>query len=358
MIKKNILVTGAAGFIGFHLCKRLCESGFHVIGLDNLNDYYEVFLKKMRLNKLGITDEIKDNIKIESSLLPNFTFYKSDILDYSMLEKCVNENEINIIINLAAQAGVRHSLKYPHDYVSDNISGFLNILEVSRYSSIDHLIYASSSSVYGLNKNLPFSTQSPTDHPTSIYGASKKSNELFAHSYSHLYHLPTTGLRFFTVYGPYGRPDMALFLFLKAIINNKKLKVFNSGKMGRDFTYVDDIVNTIEKITLTIPKSNNDWNPSDPNPSSSSAPYKVYNIGNNHSVKLTDFIKELEDKVGIKAKLDLMPMQPGDVELTHADIDKTVEDFGYKPNTPVKDGIARFVDWYFKHQKVLEENGI
>ena len=358
MKKKTILVTGAAGFIGFHLSKKLCESGFDVIGIDNLNDYYEVFLKKMRLEKLGIHKTNLENQKIESDSFPNFIFYKSDILDYNSLCKCIQDNKVDIIINLAAQAGVRHSLKFPHDYVSNNITGFLNILEVSRYAKIEHLIYASSSSVYGLNQNIPFSTQHSTEHPTSVYAASKKSNELLAHSYSHLYGLPTTGLRFFTVYGPYGRPDMALFLFMKAILNNKKLKVFNEGNMKRDFTYVDDIVNTIEKISLTQPLSNNNWDPVNPDPSSSIAPYKIYNIGNNVPVKLTDFIEEIENKMGIKANLDLMPMQLGDVESTHANIDETIEHFQYTPNTPVKEGISRFIDWYFKYQDILKKNNI
>lgn len=358
MQKKTILVTGAAGFIGFHLSKKLCESGFEVIGIDNLNDYYEVFLKKMRLEKLGIHKTNQENQKIESDSFPNFIFYKSDILDYNSLSKCIQDNKVDIIINLAAQAGVRHSLKFPHDYVSNNITGFLNILEVSRYAKIEHLIYASSSSVYGLNQNIPFSTQHSTEHPTSVYAASKKSNELLAHSYSHLYGLPTTGLRFFTVYGPYGRPDMALFLFMKAILDNKKLKVFNEGNMKRDFTYVDDIVNTIEKIALTKPLSNNNWDPVNPDPSSSIAPYKIYNIGNNVPVKLTDFIKEIENKMGIKANLDLMPMQLGDVESTHANIDETIEHFQYTPNTSVKEGISRFIDWYFKYQDILKKNNI
>ena len=352
------MVTGAAGFIGFHLSKKLCESGFEVIGIDNLNDYYEVFLKKMRLEKLGIHITNQENQKIESDSFSNFIFYKSDILDYDSLSKCIQDNRVDIIINLAAQAGVRHSLKFPHDYISNNITGFLNILEVSRYAKIEHLIYASSSSVYGLNQNIPFSTQNSTEHPTSVYAASKKSNELLAHSYSHLYGLPTTGLRFFTVYGPYGRPDMALFLFLKAIIDNKKLKVFNKGNMYRDFTYVDDIVNTIEKIALTQPLSNNNWDPVKPDPSSSIAPYKIYNIGNNVPVKLTDFIKEIENKMGVKANLDLMPMQPGDVESTHANIDETIEHFQYTPNTSVKEGISRFIDWYFKYEDILKKNNI
>jgi len=357
MKPKNILVTGAAGFIGYHLCKRLIASGYNVIGYDNMNDYYNVLLKQLRITDLGIKNASSKNNKILSTKYPNFSFYKSSILDYKHLSDCVEKSEIDIIINLAAQAGVRHSLKHPHDYISDNISGFLNILEVSRYCNIKHLIYASSSSVYGLNKNLPFSTSNSTDHPTSIYGASKKSNELFAHSYSHLYNIPTTGLRFFTVYGPYGRPDMALFLFLKAIIDNKELKLFNNGKMGRDFTYVDDIVKAIEKIASKdfIQK---DWNPEKPNLFNSSAPYRVYNIGNNDSVKLTDFINELELKLNKKAKIKLMPMQPGDVELTHANVDELVNDFDYKPNTPVKHGIAKFVDWYIEHQETLEKNGI
>ncbi len=354
---KNILVTGAAGFIGFHLCRKLIESGYNVVGYDNMNHYYNVFLKELRMKKLGIDKITLKNKKIDSSKHKNFSFYKSNILEYENLHECVTKNKIDIIINLAAQAGVRHSLKHPHDYISDNISGFLNILEVSRYCQIKHLIYASSSSVYGLNENLPFETKHSTDHPTSIYGASKKSNELFAHSYSHLYGVHTTGLRFFTVYGPYGRPDMALFLFLKAMIDNKEIKLFNNGEMARDFTYVDDIVYTIEKITSKdfIKK---DWDPKKPNLFNSSAPYRVYNIGNNKSVKLTDFLNELELKLNKKAKIKLMPMQPGDVKQSHANINDLVHDFDYRPNTPVKYGISEFVDWYLEHQEILEKNGI
>jgi len=357
-MKKNILVTGAAGFIGFHLSKKLSESGFHVVGIDNLNDYYSVFLKKFRLEHLGIKCNNEKNKRINSTIFQNLSFYQSDILDYNFLENCIKENKINIIINLAASAGVRHSLEYPQEYVSNNIEGFLNILEISRHQKIDHLIYASSSSVYGLNKNIPFSTHDSTEHPCSIYAASKKSNELFAHSYSHLYGVPTTGLRFFTVYGPYGRPDMALFLFLKAILQNKKLKVFNHGNMERDFTYVDDIVNTIEKICFTTPQKDKNWNPNIPNPSSSSCPYKIYNIGNNVAVKLIDFINAIEEKLGKKAKLELLPMQLGDVEATNANIDETVENFDYRPQTSVKEGIANFVDWYIENQEILKKNGI
>ena len=357
-MKKNILITGAAGFIGFHLSKKLSQSGFNVIGIDNLNDYYSVFLKKFRLENIGIECNNQKNQKIKSKTFENFCFYQSDILDYNFLENCIKENEINIIINLAASAGVRHSLEYPQDYVSNNIEGFLNILEVGRHAKIDHLIYASSSSVYGLNKNIPFSTHDSTEHPCSVYAASKKSNELFAHSYSHLYGLPTTGLRFFTVYGPYGRPDMALFLFLKAILEKKALKVFNHGNMKRDFTYVDDIVNTIEQMCFSEPRKDQDWNPTIPNPSSSSCPYKIYNIGNNVSVKLTDFIDAIEEKLGMKAKLELLPMQLGDVEESNANIDETVENFNYRPKTSVKEGISNFVDWYLDNQDTLEKNGI
>lgn len=357
-MKKNILVTGAAGFIGFHLSKKLSESKLNVTGMDNLNDYYSVFLKKLRLKNLGIKCNNEKNKEINSTMYKNFNFYQSDILDYTNLEDCVQKNKINIIIHLAAQAGVRHSLQFPQDYVSNNIQGFLNILEVSRHQKIDHLIYASSSSVYGLNKNIPFAAHHSTEHPCSIYAASKKSNELFAHSYSHLYNLPTTGLRFFTVYGPYGRPDMALFLFLKGILEKKKIKVFNYGNMKRDFTYVDDIVNTIEKMSLTRPSKDESWNPARPDPSSSSCPYKIYNIGNNVPVKLMDFIKAIEKKLGMKANLDLLPIQPGDVEETHADIDKTVEHFNYQPKTLIKDGINHFVDWYLEHEEMLKKNGI
>ena len=339
----KILVTGAAGFIGFFVSIKLLDMGHKVTGIDNLNDYYDIELKKNRLKNINSN---------------NFDFLNIDLVDALSLNSIFLDKKFDCVINLAAQAGVRYSIENPHAYINSNIVGFSNILEACRHNHIEHLIYASSSSVYGMNKTVPFSVKDNVDHPVSLYAATKKSNELLAHSYSHLYNIPTTGLRFFTVYGPWGRPDMAYFLFTKAILEGNPIKVFNEGNMKRDFTYVDDIVNTIEKISSTKPKSQKNWDSVNPNPSSSSAPYKIYNIGNNVPVKLTDFIKEIENKMGMKATLDLMPMQLGDVVSSHADIDETVEHFEYKPNTSVKEGISRFVDWYFKYQDILKKNNI
>ncbi|MEH7253620.1 NAD-dependent epimerase, partial [Neobacillus niacini] len=302
----NILVTGAAGFIGFHLSKRLLDENYHVIGVDNLNEYYDAHLKKDRLNILEKN--------------ANFEFYKIDLANQESLMQIFENKSINIVINLAAQAGVRYSLDNPHSYVHSNLFGFINILEACRHNQVEHLIYASSSSVYGANSNIPFSTKDSVDHPISIYAATKKANELMAHSYSHLFNIPTTGLRFFTVYGPWGRPDMAYYSFTKAIVEGNTLKVFNNGDMSRDFTFIDDIVEGIIKLLDHPPKNNNNWDRKKPDPSSSYAPYKIYNIGNNNPVKLMEFIQILEKLIGKKAKVELLPMQPGDVKETYADI--------------------------------------
>jgi UDP-glucuronate 4-epimerase len=328
----NILVTGAAGFIGFHLSKRLLAENYHVIGVDNLNDYYDVRLKSERLKQLENNDK--------------FTFYKVDLADAKGLNEIFESHSIPIVINLAAQAGVRYSLTHPHSYVHSNLVGFVNILEACRHYQVEHLLYASSSSVYGANTKTPFSTQDSVDHPVSIYAATKKANELMAHTYSHLFNIPTTGLRFFTVYGPWGRPDMAYYSFTKDIIEGNPIKVFNNGDMRRDFTYIDDIVEGIVKLLDQPPEP-------DPNrdldPSTSHAPYKIYNIGNNSPVRLMDFIQTLENLIGKKAKIEFLPMQPGDVKETYADITDLQKAAGFSPATPLEIGLSYFVEWYKKY---------
>lgn len=328
----NILVTGAAGFIGFHLSKRLLAENYHVIGLDNLNEYYDVDLKKKRIKLL------------ENH--PNFTFYKMDLANLGSLKQLLAEHSIRIVFNLAAQAGVRYSLKNPHEYVQSNLMGFLNVLEACRDYPVDHLIYASSSSVYGANTNIPFSTKDSVDHPISMYAATKKANELMAHTYSHLYNIPTTGLRFFTVYGPWGRPDMAYYSFTKNIFEGKPIKVFNQGDMSRDFTFIDDIVEGMIRLIDHSPKPNNYWDRNNPDPSSSYAPYQIYNIGNNNPVNLLKFVQILEKLIGKKAKVEFLPMEPGDVKVTYADISSLQKDVGFSPSTPLEKGLEQFVDWY------------
>jgi UDP-glucuronate 4-epimerase len=331
----HILVTGAAGFIGYHLSEKLLARGDAVTGLDNLNDYYDVSLKEARLARL--------------QKLPGFTFVKADLQDRTALEALFSDNDFDAVINLAAQAGVRYSLENPHTYIDSNIVGFTNILECCRYHDIGHLVYASSSSVYGMNSAMPFSVHDNVDHPISLYAASKKANELMAHTYSHLFGIPTTGLRFFTVYGPWGRPDMALFLFTKAILAGEPIKVFNNGNMQRDFTYIDDIVEGIIRVTDKPATANTEWDSAYPDPGTSSAPYRLYNIGNSKPVLLTDFIEAIEKALGQTAKRELLPMQPGDVAATYADIEDLVEDVDYQPQTTVQDGINNFVAWYLKH---------
>lgn len=329
---KVYFITGAAGFIGSQLAKRLLDEGCTVIGLDNMNDYYDVNLKKARLDRITKYDKFK--------------FFQVSLEDKESLEKIFKENKIDIVINLAAQAGVRYSITNPDTYIQANIVGFLNVLEVCRYNKIEHLVYASSSSVYGMNEDMPFSVHQNIDHPMSLYAATKKSNELMAHTYSHLYNLPTTGLRFFTVYGPWGRPDMALFLFTDAIINDKPIKVFNNGKMKRDFTYVDDIVEGVVRLLNNPPRENKDWDKMNPDPGTSSAPYKVYNIGNNSPVELMDFIESIEKHIGKEAKKEYLPLQDGDVPMTYADVDDLIEDVGFKPDTSIDEGVGKFVEWY------------
>lgn len=331
----KILITGAAGFIGFHLARRFLQAGENVFGLDNLNDYYSVQLKKDRLKLL----------QQESK----FHFEPIDLADEAALKAYFATHGFTHVINLAAQAGVRYSLINPQSYVSSNMVGFANLLECCRHHKVKHLVYASSSSVYGLNTLMPFSVRHNVDHPVSLYAASKKSNELMAHTYSYLYNLPTTGLRFFTVYGPWGRPDMALYLFTKAIMEGKPIKVFNHGKMRRDFTYIDDIVEGVFRVAQHIPEPNPQWDGQKPDPSTSPTPYKIYNIGNNNSVELETFISVLENALGRKAIRDYMDLQPGDVPATYADVDDLIRDVGFKPNTKIEDGIARFVDWYTEY---------
>ena len=328
----KVLVTGAAGFIGFHTASRLLERGDEVVGLDNLNDYYDVNLK---LSRLAL---IKDN--------PNFSFSEIDLADRNAMETLFNEHEFDAVINLAAQAGVRYSMENPRAYIDSNIVGFTNILECCRHQGVGHLVYASSSSVYGLNTTMPFSIHQNVDHPISLYAASKKSNELMAHTYSHLYNLPTTGLRFFTVYGPWGRPDMALFLFTKAILNNEPINVFNNGQMQRDFTYIDDIVEGVVRLVDKPATANADWDSSNTDPGTSPAPYRLFNIGNNNPVLLLDFVEAIEEALGKKAIKNMMPMQPGDVAATYADIEDLASYVGFRPETPISTGIDNFVSWY------------
>jgi UDP-glucuronate 4-epimerase len=349
----KILVTGTAGFIGFHLVKKLMAGGHEIVGLDNINDYYDVNLKYGRLNESGIDKEkIVYNRLVESSSYNHYRFIKLALEDRKPLYDLFENEKFDKVINLAAQAGVRYSLENPHSYIESNIVGFLNILEACRHYSVQHLIYASSSSVYGLNEKMPFSTRYNVDHPISIYAATKKSNELMAHTYSYLFNLPTTGLRFFTVYGPWGRPDMALFLFTKAILNNEPINLFNKGDMLRDFTYVDDIVTGIDRIKDKTPEADPTWTGMDPDPSGSKAPYQIYNIGNNHPVKLLDFIEALETALEQKANKKLLPMQPGDVPSTFADVSGLVRDFDYKPDTDYREGIRRFIKWYKEFYKI------
>jgi UDP-glucuronate 4-epimerase len=341
----KILITGTAGFIGFHIAKALLERGEEVTGLDNINDYYDVDLKYARLAETGIArEDIKHNARVNSSKYPKYQFILLDLTDRNNLEKLFDLQKFDTVINLAAQAGVRYSLENPYAYIDSNITGFLNILECCKNNNIKHLVYASSSSVYGNNTKMPLNTSDCADHPISLYAATKKSNELMAHTYSHLFRIPITGLRFFTVYGPYGRPDMALFLFTKAILEGKSIKVFNNGEMKRDFTYIDDIVTGLVKVLNNPPKPDLSGieNPS----GSRTAPYKIYNIGNSTPVRLMDFIEAIETKLGIPAKKELLEMQPGDVQTTWADTSDLQSKFNYYPETPINEGVSKFIDWY------------
>jgi UDP-glucuronate 4-epimerase len=334
----RILVTGVAGFIGFHVSRRLLARGDTVIGLDSVNNYYDVRLKEDRLALL--TDH------------EQFSFHRLDLANRAGMEEVFAQEKPERVIHLAAQAGVRYSLTNPHAYIDSNLVGFLHILEGCRHNHVQHLVYASSSSVYGANTKMPFSIHDNIDHPVSLYAASKKANELMAHTYSHLYNLPTTGLRFFTVYGPWGRPDMALFIFTKAILEGRPIDVFNHGKMRRDFTYIDDIVEGVVRVTDHLPQPNPDWSSLHPDPGASKAPYRVYNIGNNKPVELLYFIEALENCLGKKAEKNFLPIQPGDVPETCADVEDLMRDVGFRPDTPVTTGIARFVDWYRSYYRV------
>lgn len=350
---KKVLVTGTAGFIGFHLARKLVDLGYLVTGIDSINDYYDVDLKFDRLEFSGIQrDKVAYNQLVTSTASGNYQFVQLKLEDQESLFELFANRKFDVVVHLAAQAGVRYSLTHPQAYVDSNITGFLNVLEACRHHPVENLIYASSSSVYGLNKNMPFATSSNVDHPVSLYAASKKSNELMAHTYSHLFGIPTIGLRFFTVYGPWGRPDMALFLFTRAILDGEPIEVFNHGRMERDFTYVDDIVGGIERMVGTPHPMNQGWNPLDPDPSFSSAPYRIHNIGNSSPVKLTAFIEAIEKALGKKAEWKMMPMQAGDVEKTWADVSSLKRDYNYNPGTPVEAGIQRFVDWYRKYYQV------
>ncbi len=338
-----ILVTGSSGFIGFHLSKRLLSNNEIVIGLDNMNSYYDIKLKENRLNELK-----RYSKKVNSE----FIFIKGNLEDEKLVNKIFIDHKPKKVINLAAQAGVRYSLENPSAYINSNIIGFKNILEACRHNQVEHLIYASSSSVYGGNENMPFSENQSVDHPVSLYAATKKSNELMAHTYSHLFSLPTTGLRFFTVYGPWGRPDMALFLFTDAILNNREIKVFNNGNMIRDFTYIDDIVEGVFKVIFKTPSPNNTFDKLNPNPSSSWAPYKIFNIGNSNPVKLMDYITTIEEILDKKATKILLPMQPGDVKATSADMNNLENWIDFKPATTIKDGVDKFISWYKDYYKI------
>ena len=337
ILADKILVTGAAGFIGFHLVQKLCAEGHKVLGIDNLNDYYDVSLKRARLAELK-----KHN---------SFKFIKTDLENETVIDQTFADFKPEAVVNLAAQAGVRYSLDNPRSYVSSNIAGFLNILEGCRHHGVKHLVFASSSSVYGANTQVPFAVEQNVDHPVSLYAATKKSNELMAHSYAHLYEIPCSGLRFFTVYGPWGRPDMAYFKFTQAIMKGEPIDVYNHGDMKRDFTYIDDIVEGVSRVIGHVAAPNDNWNGDAPDPSSSAAPYRLYNIGNNNPVALMEMIATLEDALGKKAEVNMKPMQPGDVYETYANIDALEQAVGFKPSTDLKDGLTRFTDWYRGYYK-------
>ena len=347
---EKVLVTGAAGFIGMHTILKLASQGYEVIGLDNINDYYDPNLKIARLKRQGISiEQVKYNQLIQGH--NNIQFIKLDLQDRENMVEFFNRHQFDYVINLAAQAGVRYSLKNPFAYTESNITGFLSVLEGCRHTNVKHLVYASSSSVYGLNDTIPFSEDHPTEHPLSLYAASKKANEMMAHTYSHLYRIPTSGLRFFTVYGPWGRPDMALFIFTSKILKNEPIEVFNNGNMFRDFTYIDDIVEGIVRLIPKPPSANAGWRGYDPDPATSFAPYRIFNIGNSSPVKLMDFIHEIEKQLKIQAVKNMLPMQPGDVPKTWADVDDLYDYIDFKPKVGIKEGIENFISWYKSYFK-------
>ncbi len=346
MSKKKVLVTGAAGFIGHHLAKLLVSSGYEVVGLDNINDYYDPRLKYARLRDMGIE---KESIRENEVVHGDIDFVKMDLVDKDAIRELFRVQRFDYVVNLAAQAGVRYSLINPHSYVDSNITGFLNLLEACRAYPVEHMVYASSSSVYGLNESVPFKTSDHTDHPLAMYAVSKKANEMMAHSYSQLYGIPTTGLRFFTVYGPWGRPDMALHIFTKAMVEDREFEVFNFGNMSRDFTYVADIVESVKRLIPLPPKPNNpDFDPKNPNPAISSAPFQLFNIGNNSPVALMDYVHAIEKALGKKGKIVFKEIQPGDVPSTFADVQSLFEYIDFKPSTPIEEGIQAFVDKYLE----------
>jgi UDP-glucuronate 4-epimerase len=347
----KVLITGTAGFIGFHLARKLIERGDEVFGIDCINDYYDPTLKTARLHETGISGNLDDGTWHTSKKHANYRFARIWLEDREQILKIFSGEKFDAVVNLAAQAGVRYSLTNPEVYMQSNINGFLNILEACRKYPVNHLVYASSSSVYGLNGKMPFSAHEAVDHPVSLYAASKKSNELMAHTYSHLFGIPTTGLRFFTVYGPWGRPDMALFIFTKAILEGKSIEVFNDGKMERDFTYVADIVEGIVHVLDVPPQPNPQWNPLQPDSAFSSAPYRIFNIGNSRSVQLMEFIRAIEKELGKDAKIEYKPIQPGDVLKTWADVSDLEKITGYKPHTSVSEGIRKFISWYREFYK-------
>jgi len=356
--QQTVLVTGIAGFIGFHYAKKLLSLGYRVIGIDNLNPYYDVNLKRGRLKELGFSASQLEQIPGEEFIVSHgvgeLIFYPKDLKDREAVEEIFRTQQPDYVVNLAAQAGVRYSLEKPYTYLDSNITGFMNILESCRFlrDRVKHLVYASSSSVYGANKRMPFSVHHNVDHPISLYAATKKSNELMAHAYSHLYRLPVTGLRFFTVYGPWGRPDMAYFLFTRKILENTPIEVFNHGDMKRDFTYIDDVVEGVYKVMLKIPQRNEAWDAGNPDPALSSAPYRIFNIGNHQPEDLLKLIRLLEENLGKKAEKKLLPMQPGDVKETYADIEGLRDYIGFRPTTPIEEGIANFIKWYVTYYGV------
>jgi len=348
----KVLVTGTAGFIGSFTAVRLAERGDEVVGLDNINEYYDVSLKYGRLERDGISrDKAEKGELTQSKKYPTYRFIRMDLEDRQGLERLFEKGRFDRVCHLAAQAGVRYSLTNPQSYLDSNVTGFLNLLECCRYQGTQHLVFASSSSVYGLNEKYPFSTRDNVDHPISLYAASKKANELMAHTYSHLFNIPTTGLRYFTVYGPWGRPDMALFIFTKAILEGKPIEVFNHGNMKRDFTYIDDIVTGTIRVLDSPPEGDPHWKGENPDPARSRAPYRIYNIGNNSPVGLMAFIKAIEKSLGKETKKNFLPIQPGDVPATWADVEDLVKDFGYSPSITVKEGVGRFVEWYLQYYR-------
>ena len=350
---QKILVTGTAGFIGFHLTSRLVSEGYEVVGLDIINDYYDINLKYSRLEFLGINKErILLNRKVSSSVYSNLNFIQSDLANHEFIVEMMKSELFDYVVNLAAQAGVRYSIDNPLAYSHSNVDGFLSILEGARHSKVKHLVYASTSSVYGLNTSMPLKETSPTEHPMALYAATKKANEMMAHSYSHLFDLPTSGLRFFTVYGPWGRPDMALFLFAEAIRKGKPINVFNHGRMIRDFTYVGDIVESISRLIVRPPERNTDWDGNNPRIDSSSAPYKIFNVGNGSPVQLIRYIEAVEEAMGSKGIYNMMDIQPGDVPATHADTTTLEKYIGFKPQTTVEEGVNRFISWYKNYYNI------